>query len=65
MQDENQNLLISTDKMTTFKGKLLIWKRRINDNNLYMIPLTAKAKFTDKIIITNDSITLLDQNLYH
>ncbi|XP_022162439.1 zinc finger BED domain-containing protein 5-like [Myzus persicae] len=33
-QGENQNLLISTDKMAAFKGKLLIWKRSINDNNL-------------------------------
>ncbi|XP_025419701.1 zinc finger BED domain-containing protein 5-like [Sipha flava] len=66
MQGENQNLLISTDKMTAFKGKLLIWKRRVNDNNLDMFPLTANTKFTDKIIpIINDSKTLLDQRLVH
>lgn len=41
MQGENQNLLISTDKMAAFKDKLLIWKRRVNDNNLDMFPLTA------------------------
>lgn len=47
--------------MAAFKGYLLIWKRRINDNNLDMFPLTANTKFTDKIIpIINDSITLLD-----
>lgn len=58
MQGENQNLLISTDKMAAFKGKLLIW---IKDNNLDMFPLNANTKFTDKIIpIINDSITLLD-----
>ncbi|XP_025406651.1 zinc finger BED domain-containing protein 5-like [Sipha flava] len=66
MQGENQNLLISIDKMAAFKSQLLIWKRRVNDNNLDMFPLTANTKFTDKIIpIINDSITLLDQKLDH
>ena len=52
--------------MAAFKGKLLIWKRRVNYNNLDMFPLIAKTKFTDKIIpIINDSITLLDQKLDH
>ncbi|XP_025423343.1 protein ZBED8-like [Sipha flava] len=52
--------------MAAFKGKLLIWKRRVNDNNLDMFPLTANTKFTDKIIpIINDSLTLSDQKLDH
>lgn len=38
MQGENQNLLISTDKMAAFKGKLLIWKRRVKNNNLDIFP---------------------------
>jgi len=27
-------LLISTDKITAFKEKLLIWQRTVNDNHL-------------------------------
>lgn len=61
LQDENRNLLISTDKLAAFKNKLLIWKKRVNENNLDMFTLTAKIKYNDEIIpIINNTLTLFD-----
>jgi len=45
MQGENQNLLISTDKMVVFKGKLLIWKRMEMIIWINMFLLAAKTMY--------------------
>ena len=43
MQDRNENILSSTDKIIAFQKKSAIWKKRIAAGNLEMFPSTLKS----------------------
>ncbi|XP_053568057.1 SCAN domain-containing protein 3-like [Bombina bombina] len=44
MQDRNENLLTSTDKINGFRSKLNLWRQHLESDNIDIFPLTQKCQ---------------------
>jgi len=55
MQGSNENILTSTDKLSAFHKKIILWTKRVGENNLSM--------FSSMHTKSNDCISLILQHL--
>lgn len=65
MQGRSENLLTSTDKIKSFKEKILIWKRKIlKENSFDMFELTEKCNVDQTVLnMIVESLNLLSENI--
>ena len=65
MQNGNEDILSSTDKIKAFKKKLGIWKRKARSGCLEMFPLVREDHSDDLIPLIVDHLATLEGNLDH
>ena len=63
MQNGNENLLSSTDKIKAFQKKLAIWKRKAGSGCLEMFPLVGKDNSDGLIPLIVDHLTILEDKM--
>ena len=63
MQNGNENLLSSTDKIKAFQKKLAIWKRKAGSGCLEMFPLVGKDNSDSLIPLIVDHLTILKDKM--
>ena len=63
MQNGNENLLSSTDKIKAFQKKLAIWKRKAGAGCLEMFPLVGKDNSDDLIPLIVDHLAILEDKM--
>ena len=65
MQNGNENILSSTDKIKAFQKKIKIWRRKATVGCLEMFPLVRKGHSDELIPLIVDHLTTLEDNLNH
>ena len=63
MQGKNENILTSTDKLSAFQKKLVIWKRNYMNGNFEMFPSVSKTHVKEMMPIIVDHLTTLEEKL--
>ncbi len=63
MQDRDENILTSTDKLVSFKKKVVIWKNRAEDGNFEMFPLIRKSCIKEMTPIVFEHLTILEEKI--
>ena len=63
MQNGNENILSSTDKIKAFQKKLAIWKRKAGSGCLEMFPLVGKDSSDGLIPLIVDHLTILEDKM--
>ena len=63
MQNGNENLLSSIDKIKAFQKKLAIWKRKAGSGCLEMFPLVGKDNSDGLIPLIVDHLTILEDKM--
>ena len=63
MQNGNENLLSSTDKIKAFQKKLAIWKRKAGSGCLEMFPLVGKDNSDSLVPLVVDHLTILEDKM--
>ncbi len=63
MQGRDENILSSTDKLVSFKKKVVIWKNRAEDGNFEMFPLIRKSCMKEMTPIVFEHLTILEEKI--
>ena len=63
MQDREENILTSSDKLIAFKKKVTIWKNRAKDGNLELFPLVRQSCIKKISPIVFQHLTTLEEKI--
>lgn len=62
IQGREENILCSTDKRLAFQTKIVMWKRKVIENNVKMFPLIPNNATTLTPVISEHFISSEDKN---
>lgn len=62
MQNVHKNILTSTEKLSAFHKKIILWKKRVEENNLSMFPFVQNNNI-DFVSLISEHLAILDNNV--